>query len=109
MTAGRNDAVTTLVRVLKKAVDGFAAVLEVEEISSRAWTSVTFSGARHRLRLRLEGAEAGPAALKLSRLDEDELELRGHVLADLVVAVEEEAGDEVHLGIEALTVEADWL
>lgn len=83
--------------------------VEVERCSSRRWASITFSGQRHELSLRLEGRQAGAAADALVReLSERDFALRGHIVADIAVASQERRPDGglVRLDLEALTVEA---
>ena len=80
----------------------------IEAISSRDWASVTFSGARHEVILRLEGNSAAAAAdLFLDGLAERDFSLRGHILADLALVCDERFDDGalVRLRVEALTVE----
>ena len=104
MRALRQDATTSLLRAISNFVD-----FEVcfEEIRSRSWASVTFTGARHELALRLDGEGAEQAADRLcDGLDAAELDLRGHILADIAL-VAREAADQagVRIRLEALTVE----
>lgn len=86
----------------------FAGSVEVDEVVSQSWASITFSGERHQIRLRLEGPRAGEAAdAFLDGLSEREFELRGHILADIALVSEERPStQQVHLCLEALTVEA---
>ena len=74
-------------------------------VESRAWASVTFSGARHEIRLSLADPEAADAFLE--GLAEREFALRGHVVADIVPIRDERDGSGVRLVLEALTVEED--
>ncbi|MFN3944719.1 MAG: hypothetical protein ACK4K7_07305 [Allosphingosinicella sp.] len=104
----RPTAATALTRALAR---GFAALGEgyrLERIDSRPWASVTFSGARHRLVLRLAGAGAEQAADRfLDGLEEREFQLPGHYVADIARVSDARAGGVVRIEIEALTVEAD--
>ena len=60
-----------------------AIVLEHDE---RAWASITFTGARHRLRLRFEGAEAVEAGEQfIAFLPEHEFTIHGQLVADAAV------------------------
>jgi hypothetical protein len=78
----------------------------LEEIRSRRWASVTFQGARHELSFRLEGKGAEEAAGRfLSALDARNLQLRGHLLADLSLVSEERRPGFARIRLEALTVE----
>ena len=78
----------------------------VETLESRSWASITFSGERHRIVLRLAGENAGAAADGfLDGLCEREFALDGHILADIGLVSEQRDGDWVRLTLEALTVE----
>ncbi len=70
------------------------------------WHSLTFDGERHRISLRIPGpGAAGVAHMLLDGLQEAEIPIPGHALAD--IAVERQAKDEdgsVTIEIEALTV-----
>ena len=80
-----------------------ASACEVRSVESRAWASVTFSGARHEIRLFLNGPEA--AHTFVDGLAEREFALRGHILADIVLLSDERDESGVHLDLEALTIE----
>ncbi|HEX9932701.1 MAG TPA: hypothetical protein VGB08_07645 [Allosphingosinicella sp.] len=102
------DAATELLRALGACFAGCDGAFRVEELSSRGWASVTFSGARHRIAFSLHGPGAGAAAdAFLERMAEAEFDLRGHVLADIALVSEDRspAGERVQVCIEALTVE----
>jgi hypothetical protein len=103
-----NDATTALLRAIRVTFVTFRTV--IEEVRSRSWASATFSGARHELTFRIEGAGAGAAAdAFLAGLREAEFSLRGHILADIALVSDErrEAEDTVTISLEALTVEDD--
>ena len=101
------NAGDALIRALRATFVTFGAAAIFEEIASRPWASATFSGARHRLRLRIEGEGAQAAAdAFLDGLAEREFELAGHIVADIGL-VEDLRGDGVRLTLEALTVEVD--
>jgi hypothetical protein len=94
-----------LQRALCADFDGLA---RVEALKSRSWASITFSGERHRLVLRIEGAGARAAADRfLDSLAEREFDLEGHILADIAPVADERDANGVRLSLEALTVEAD--
>ncbi len=99
-----NDATSALLRAICLKFAGFEPV--VEEIRSRSWTSATFVGARHELRLRLcgDGARAAAEGLAAS-LDARQFNLRGHILADINLVAGEPAEDGLRIRLEALTVE----
>lgn len=103
-----NDATTALLRALRVNLVNFGqdCAVTFEAIRSRPWASVTFSGARHELLLRLSGPSAERAADQLTaRLDSAEFKLRGHILADIASVSAEKAGEDLRLRLEALTVE----
>jgi hypothetical protein len=68
---------------LLSLADGRATVLAHSE---RAWASVTFTGARHRLTLEFAGAEAIDAGEGfIARLPEHEFDIQGQLVADATV------------------------
>lgn len=105
MREGLIDPATALLHAVR-GLTGDAGRFVLEELHSRAWASVTFSGARHELAFRLEGAGAAEAAGRfLSGLAAAELPLPGHVVADIALVSEERAPDRTTIRLEALTVE----
>ncbi|WP_313535531.1 hypothetical protein [Sphingomonas sp.] len=78
-------------------------VLRIVEANWVPWASVTFSGARHRMLLELDGSIVAQAWLVA--LPELELPLRGHLVADLQAGSVKSADGVLHAAIEALTVE----
>lgn len=103
------DAGDELIRVIRGNFANFGCGLTIEALERRNWASVTFSGERHRLELRLQGEDAGAAAdAFLPGLAEREFDLRGHILADIAVISEErdEEGGWARLSLEALTLES---
>lgn len=100
------DAGEELIRALRVHLASFAGAVHVEERVSRRWASITFSGERHRLRLRLRGPDAAAAAdAFVDGLSEREFNLRGHILADIFLVEDRREDDAVRLTLEALTVE----
>ena len=78
----------------------------IEEVRSRAWASVTFTGARHEFCLRLDGEGAEAAADRLlAQLGSADFPMRGHIVADLALQSQERSPGCIRLRIEALTVE----
>ena len=107
MSAPLNDATTALLRAVRAMLES-AARFVVEEVRSRSWASVTFSGARHELAFRLEGDGAEDAAARfVAGLEAAEFPLRGHIVADIALVREERRAGCARLRIEALTVEDD--
>ena len=103
MTWPANDATKALLRAICRSLVGLDPV--VEEIRSRNWSSATFVGARHELRLRLRGDGARAAADGSDWLDPRQFNLRGHILADINLVASEPVEDGIRLRLEALTVE----
>jgi hypothetical protein len=98
-----------LARALCAAFEGFNVTARCEMLANRSWTSITFSGERHAVRLTIEGVEANTAAdAFLAGLEETEFPLPGHYLVDIGAVSDERDPDarRVLLGLEALTVEA---
>lgn len=93
-----------LERTIRDSLLAFGAAAEVEERVSRLWASITFSGERHRLTLRIE-SDGGALDAFLDGLSEREFELRGHILADIAVVENVRESNLVRLTLEALTVE----
>jgi len=102
-----DDASAGFLRAIRVKFVNFDARFSLNELTSRSWASVTFSGARHRIDFTLAGAEAGAAAdALLGNLAEAEFDLRGHILADLSLVSENRGeADKVRIALEALTVE----
>mgnify|MGYP003636853655 CR=1 FL=1 len=105
-----NDATTALLRALCVSFASFGTIT-FEEIVSRSWASITFTGARHEIVLRLEGEGADDATSAfLTNLEAAEFRLRGHILADIALVTDErsagpQGAPRVRMKLEALTVE----
>jgi len=97
------DPGTQLERALVRSAACAGIALHVESAGSTSWASVTFTGARHRLRL------IAPVSSSLdgwlAALPEAEFHLRGHLVADLAVAEEARTGEQAEVTLEILTVE----
>lgn len=87
--------------------------LSIESFGSEPWASLTFSGSRHALDLRLDGAD-GDVKQALQQLQEQlsetDLGLAGHFLADIQITettaeIDENGRTSLCLRIEALTIE----
>ena len=103
-----NDATTALLRAVRAGLLQHAPNGKVifEEIRSRSWASVTFTGARHEFTLLLAAPDAAEAASRFGlALDTAEFKLRGHILADIALLTCEPCDAGVRLRMEALTVE----
>lgn len=101
MTRGP-DAAILLRRALERHADRCGIALSCEGVLSHRWASATFVGAQHRLALTVSGAGLDSW---IHALDEVDLPLRGHLVADVVVTQIARTGDRAELGIEVLTVE----
>jgi hypothetical protein len=97
-----NDATGALIRALRAALP---ADVVIEEIRSRSWASITFSGARHDIAVRLPAGEDEAANLFVAGLDPTAFTLRGHLLASIGLKSDERGPEGIRLGLEALTVE----
>jgi hypothetical protein len=105
VSACLNDVATALVRAIRDSLAG-AGRFTLEELVSRAWASVTFSGSRQELAFRIEGDGAEAAASRfLSGLRAAEFPLSGHILADIALMSEERQPGCARIRLEALTVE----
>lgn len=78
----------------------------VSNCRSVDWQSLTFTGERHEISLRIAPPEAQPAvALLRDGLADAEFGLRGHVVADLLIVAERVEPDGAMLvDLEALTL-----
>ena len=104
MSADPGQAMARLLRDVSATIGTIRASAEV--LDRTDWASVTFSGARHRLCLVLEGPGAvGAAADFLARMPELELPIPGHIVADIALVAEERREGYARLELEALTVE----
>ena len=78
------------------------------DFRSTDWRSLTFTGERHRIDLRIPGPAAGAVAELLTEgLGDAEFALTGHIVADIAVAgaMVEHPDGAISLRVEALTVE----
>lgn len=102
------DAGTELVRAIGEALSGLDLTVTVEAASSQRWTSITFAGARHQLRLQFTGPSASAAVPQLESLTaEDRLHLRGHLLVELAAEAQDSDTSGVQARFRAVTVETD--
>lgn len=97
------DAATLLRRALTQHAEHCGVRLEYHATHAERWASATFVGAQHQLGLTVTGT--GLAAW-IAALDEVDLPLRGHLVADLIVTTVTYADDRADIAIEVLTVEA---
>ncbi len=84
--------------------------LIIEGFDSEPWASLTFSGTRHRLDIRLQGpghAVADASVHLRALLKEPELELPGHFLAEIEAI--ETISDIQHEGLTSLAIQVEAL
>lgn len=98
-----SGAAGALIRALARRA---GAMPHIEEIASRPWASITFTGARHRIALRFSGPDATASAERMcDGLDHAEFDLGRHLLVDIDVVEREEEDAGCRILLEALTVE----
>ena len=88
--------------VLLRALAATGPAFALTAAESRDWSSATFTGERHRLRIELADDPATTAWL--DALPEAELTVRGRLVADMTVTEARREGGRVHAAIEALTI-----
>jgi hypothetical protein len=78
-------------------------------VDSTDWRSLTFTGERHALQLRVPGPDScGIVDLMCNGIEEAELSIPGAIVADIKIAGVDQAADgSTNISIEALTVTAD--
>ncbi|WP_164497932.1 hypothetical protein [Sphingosinithalassobacter portus] len=97
------DVATMLERALAAQARNAGCPVTIVESDWTRWASATFTGARHNIVL---SAPPSPALdTWLAALPEAEFALRGHLVADALVATCRRSQDGVTATIEALTVE----
>jgi hypothetical protein len=102
----RQGARGTWLMLLTALADLCGPGLQFVSHSERAWSSATFSGARHRFRLTFEGIEAVLAGEALiMNLPDHEFRIRGQLVADATISTVEHD----LLAGPRLTIEADLL
>lgn len=97
-----------LARVVSANIGTIGGSISVEPVEQTDWASGTFTGARHHLRVTLDGERAvGMAADFLDKLPDLELPLPGHIVADIALIAEERGDNGCYatLELEALTIE----
>ena len=87
---------------LLRALAATGPAFTLIEAESRDWSSATFTGERHRLRVEL--ADDAATAAWLAALPEAELAVRGRLIADVAVREARRGGGRVDAIIEALTI-----
>ena len=82
--------------------------ISIGRFHSVDWQSLTFTGERHEISLRLAGPDPAPALAQLrDGLAEAEWQLEGHLVADILIVGEKASSDgSIVVDIEALTLTA---
>ena len=101
----RSNPSRALVRLLSMRFG--VNLVNFDIVRSAPWASITFTGARHELAMKLRGDDPEKVADRfLADLDVAEFDLPGHLLADIaLVARDTKPCGTVRLRLEALTVE----
>lgn len=97
------DASTVLQRALVRAARATGCTLSIPTAHMTRWASATFTGAQHHLTL--QAADDAAFAAWLGEVSDAEMDLRGHLLADIAVMSVARAGGWATASVEALTVE----
>ena len=95
--SGGGDAMALL-----RALAATGPAFTLTEAESRDWSSATFTGERHRLRIEL--ADDAATSRWLAGLPEAELTVRGRLVADVAVTETRRDAGRVHAVVEALTI-----
>lgn len=97
------DAGTLVERALHRSAADAGISIDIRDAAATRWASATFAGTRHVIDLVLDDTAAGRAWL--GGLSDADLPLRGHLMADCVVAEMRRARHAIMVRVEALTVE----
>jgi len=99
-------AASGLIRALLARVDDKADRILLTNISSVDWQSLTFTGERHVLTLRISGPDGKAVAEQLTAgLADVEFALSDHIVADIAAgSITNEENGSVLVTIEALTI-----
>ena len=103
-------AASGLVRALIRRADVPQNRILLTNVQSVDWQSLTFTGERHQLQLRVPGPDAQAIVRRLcGGLEEADFSIRGLVVADITLAgaPEDQADGSIALAIEALTIVDD--
>ena len=110
MRMAMSSAATALLRALAGRADVDRSRILLTDAHSTDWQSLTFTGERHQLALRITGKDAlGVAETMCAGLEDEEFDLPKLIVADIAVTggPAQVADDAVELVIEALTVASD--
>ncbi|MCU0890739.1 MAG: hypothetical protein MUE77_03110 [Sandarakinorhabdus sp.] len=101
-----DQAQAAILRAAAAIVTPFGARVVIEELRSRDWASLTLTGARHELDVRLDGVGAGAALEALvAALPQAQVTMPGRILAEIVVEPGTADDEGVALTICALVID----
>ena len=107
MKLAMSPAAAALLRSLLNRAGVERSRILLSDFRSVDWQSLTFVGERHEIELRIPGPDAGAVGERIhARLAEDELDIPGHVVADIQLArtPAHHRDGAITLEIEALTI-----
>lgn len=98
-------AQAAILRAVSAIAAPLGARLVIEELRARDWASLTLTGMRHELDVRLDGAGAGAALAALAtRLPTETIAMSGQILAEIVIEPGTADDDGVAMTICALVI-----
>lgn len=97
------DADARLRRALAGSAHRAGAGVTILRSDAVRWASATFTGARHQIELTAQAGD--PVERWVSELPEAELAMAGHMVADLKIVAMHQAGLDLTVTLEVLTVE----
>ena len=98
---------TAFLGAIRRWLEPLGSVFELEETSTRAWSSGHFTGARHLVVFRFAGAQAARAAdALLHKINRETLQVDGQTVAEIRLSGDERTRSPgcVRVKLEALTV-----
>jgi hypothetical protein len=109
MKMAMSPAAAAIVRALISRSGADRNRILLSEVKSTDWQSLTFAGERHRIVLRISGADCAEIAERLcTGLDDAELSSAGAIVADIAVVANVATPDgATELTIDALTIADD--
>ena len=108
MRLAMSSAAASLLRALAARAGVAKNRILLTDVCSTDWQSLTFTGERHRLALRIVGQDCAAATGRMCRgLDEAEFDLPGLIVADIAVVGRARNEEATEIVIEALTVASD--
>jgi hypothetical protein len=100
-------AASSLLRALLDRTKANHDRILLTEIQSCDWQSLTLTGERHVINLRVRGPDAGPVARSLTKgLEDAEFAISGQIVADIAATLDplSKTDGSITLSIEALTI-----